>query len=167
MKNKPTGDRVCLTCEVTFQPTGQSHRYCTSCRLERRKAQGREYHNNYPERQRKWQQDNPDKVLGAQYRHRFGIGLSDYETLLEIQDGRCWICKKTPDENTLQRRLAVDHNRTCCSGKRSCGNCIRGLLCQRCNQGVGLFDDDPDLFMRAASYLMEDWPSLVLQWRKN
>lgn len=153
MKNKPIESRCCLVCGVAFQPTGQGHRFCAGCRLDRRREQSRAHYRKNPDKDRKWKKGNPDKALNAQYRHRFGIDLSDYLVLLESQGGRCWICKRTPDENTLQRRLAVDHNRSCCPGKRSCGKCVRGLLCQRCNQGLGLFDDNQHLFLRAAQYL--------------
>jgi hypothetical protein len=33
---------------------------------------------------------------------------------------------------------------------------IRGLLCSRCNTGIGKFNDDPGLLMRAAKYLSKE-----------
>lgn len=47
--------------------------------------------------------------------------LNEYDVLLEQQDGKCAICKNSPNG----RRLDVDHNHT--NGK------VRGLLCWRCN----------------------------------
>jgi hypothetical protein len=47
----------------------------------------------------------------------------------------------------------VDHDHACCPGTRSCGKCIRGMLCNRCNTGLGMFLDDPNRLRHAASYL--------------
>jgi recombination endonuclease VII len=50
-------------------------------------------------------------------------------------------------------RLAIDHDHKCCSGPHSCGKCVRGVLCQHCNQGLGNFKDDPEILKRAIAYL--------------
>lgn len=80
---------------------------------------------------------------------KYGISKEEYDRILEAQDG-CAICKRRSDTNKL---LAVDHDHTCCPGKRSCGNCIRGLLCSSCNTGLGFFRDNLDLLIRAIEYL--------------
>ena len=41
----------------------------------------------------------------------------------------------------------------CCRGERSCGTCIRGLACQRCNYGISQFGDDPERMRRVADNL--------------
>jgi hypothetical protein len=64
-----------------------------------------------------------------------------YSAILEAQDGRCAICGKFP---TI-RRLHVDHSHA--TGK------IRGLLCHKCNVGLGHFNDDSDLLLKASEYL--------------
>lgn len=42
---------------------------------------------------------------------------------------------------------------TGCPGRNACGRCIRGLLCSRCNVGLGNFRDRPDLLLKAVEYL--------------
>jgi hypothetical protein len=47
--------------------------------------------------------------------------------------------------------LCVDHDHACCPGRRSCGKCVRGTLCQRCNKGI--FGDDIYLMESKIQYL--------------
>ena len=73
----------------------------------------------------------------------------EYELLLAKQGGVCVICGKAETafdtrQNVL-RKLSVDHDHA--TGR------VRGLLCQRCNQGLGHFRDDIDLMQSAILYL--------------
>lgn len=61
-----------------------------------------------------------------------------YMELLEQQNGVCAICKLPPNRNWL----AVDHDHSCCPGTKTCGKCIRGLLCGSCNSFLGRVNDD-------------------------
>lgn len=62
-------------------------------------------------------------------RHRMSV--EEYNWLATLQNGVCAICFET---NIDRRRLAVDHDHLCCPHRRSCKNCTRGLLCDRCNR---------------------------------
>lgn len=75
-------------------------------------------------------------------RRRFGISIVDYEFMESSQKNKCAICGGSQVKG---RRLCVDH---CHSSYR-----IRGLLCDRCNQGIGNFKDNPETLKRAAAYL--------------
>lgn len=88
---------------------------------------------------------------------KYGITLKDYDRLLAAQKGGCAICGFEPEEDGKQ--LAVDHNHGCCDYRRdgrTCGRCVRALLCESCNLGLGKFGDDADLLRKAADYL-EGW----------
>lgn len=55
-------------------------------------------------------------------------------------------------EKTARHRAR--HREDCCpDNRRSCGKCVRGLLCARCNMGLGHFGDDPSIVESALSYL--------------
>lgn len=73
---------------------------------------------------------------------KFGLTLQEYEVLEKKQSGVCAICVETCSTGW---RLAVDHDHV--TGE------IRGLLCFRCNRGVGLSGDDPTVVRSMASYL--------------
>jgi hypothetical protein len=65
-----------------------------------------------------------------------------YERLLLRQGGHCALCstKCTTGHSGKKIRLHVDHDHSCCSGNKSCGKCIRGLLCGGCNALVGMLE---------------------------
>jgi len=89
------------------------------------------------------------KYQRAYHRKRkYGLSAQACEELLRRQDGLCAICGLALGES-----FHVDHDHSCCRGVGSCGQCIRGLLCMRCNPGLGAFNDNPDLLMKAAEYL--------------
>ena len=78
---------------------------------------------------------------------RYGLTL---EKLLELRaesNGECRICLRS------DRKLCIDHDHSCCPDKRSCGKCVRGLLCGSCNRAIGLLGDDRFRILAAASYL--------------
>jgi len=58
------------------------------------------------------------------------------------QGGVCAICGGINDNDDA---LSVDHDHE--TGR------IRGLLCSKCNKGLGSFNDDPELLRKAIAYL--------------
>lgn len=69
------------------------------------------------------------------------LTATEYKELLESQHGMCAICTTRPAKS----RLCVDHNHE--TGE------TRGLLCRRCNSGLGHFLDDAVLLRSAITYL--------------
>lgn len=88
-------------------------------------------------------------LTGMDYhRYRvFGLTPEDYQEMLAQQNNVCAICGRR-DRN---KSLAVDHNHT--TGK------VRGLLCGRCNTGLGQFQDDIRLLASAIVYLEDNGAS--------
>lgn len=82
--------------------------------------------------------------------HNYGITLAAYEAMAEAQGGGCAICGGLSKGG---RPLAVDHDHACCPGQRTCGKCIRALLCIDCNLGIGYFEDKIDRMEIAVAYL--------------
>lgn len=76
----------------------------------------------------------------------YGITMQDFEKMYKKQNGRCAICRGRLD---LERRSPhVDHNHKT--------GAIRGLLCGRCNTGLGLFKDSIRRLAQAIVYLEEN-----------
>lgn len=76
---------------------------------------------------------------------KYGITADQYDALIAAG---CLICGHDD-------QLCIDHDHKCCPGSRSCGKCVRGALCRRCNVALGLFDEDIDRLMGAAQYLLQ------------
>lgn len=78
--------------------------------------------------------------------YKYGITLEEYEQLLEQQNHKCAICE-IDQKYAENSRLCVDHNHT--TGE------VRALLCKKCNQALGLFQDNADFCEAASKYLRQ------------
>ena len=85
-------------------------------------------------KERNTKEKNRESVL-----KRHGITSEDYNKLYEEQKGKCGICEK------YLELLHIDH----CHLR----NEVRGLLCNPCNNALGLFKDDVILLSSAIGYL--------------
>lgn len=80
----------------------------------------------------------------------YGLTSIDYIKMLVAQDFRCKMCDK-------EGRLVIDHDHNCCNNgpgkKRSCGKCVRGLICHKCNVFIGMYEANPEILVRMEKYL--------------
>ena len=129
-------ERTCSSCKQTKpisdfykrnnRPNGYQHhcKACSDIRTTGDKNRKREYDKNY-------------------YRKKnYGISFSQYEEMVAAQNGVCAICKR---ECNRYGKLSIDHSHI--SGK------IRGLLCHKCNNAIGLFGEDITIMQSAIDYL--------------
>lgn len=84
---------------------------------------------------------NRDAANFRNMKYKTGISKKKYFEILNKQDGKCAICG-TVESN---KRLLIDH---CHSSML-----VRGLLCNKCNQGIGYFNDNIELLKSAIDYL--------------
>ena len=96
----------------------------------------------------------PNKHL----RERYGITLARKTALFVAQGSKCLVCHSGEPKGG---GWAVDHDHSCCAGVKSCGKCIRGILCRSCNCMLGMARDEPAVLRRAAEYLEESWQAKV------
>ncbi len=91
---------------------------------------------------------NPVRVRARELK-KYGLTEETYQTMLTTQHGCCAICggNETVISSWTKRlkRLAIDHDHDT--------GIVRGLLCGRCNQGLGYFKHDPKLLLAAVAYL--------------
>jgi hypothetical protein len=131
-------------------------RVITEEQREVERTRSREYRKKNPEKVRdgyeRWRNSHREMVHAQNKRWReahpaynrerqlsqYGMTIADFDGISELSGGRCWICDGL-------EKLQVDHDHA--TGE------VRGLLCHKCNKTLGLFNDDPKLFMSALKYL--------------
>ena len=99
------------------------------------------------ERSRDGQRANPERAKASLRKSKlmrdYGLTLDDYAQMLDEQGGGCAICGAV--EPGGRGRFHIDH----CHAT----GVIRGLLCSRCNVGLGHFGDDAARMRLAIAYL--------------
>ena len=101
---------------------------------------------------KKWKETHPEKYKESYtksnkegYRRRYlsskyNLTQSEYETMAELQDGKCAICYLEP-----KRILCIDHDHAT--------NKVRGLLCDACNVALGGAKDNIQTLTNMILYL--------------
>jgi len=121
--------RECINCPNIFTPKRSDHFACSGkCSME-----------------------------NARLKHKYGITGRELNALLAAQGGKCWTCERSISRggDKYSSMLHVDHDHACCPGARSCGKCIRKLLCWGCNSALGLMEDREDVAYALGDYLAE------------
>lgn len=83
----------------------------------------------------------------SQLKHRYNLSYEKYLEMKKSQSNKCLICE-ADEKESKNGRLVVDHCHS--TGK------IRGLLCDKCNNGLGRFNDNIETLRSAINYLSEN-----------
>lgn len=119
------------SCFYIDKRTGSLRSYCKDCG----NAMNRE-----------WRFKNKEKVKNQNKKHQttfklkhiYKIDSEELYSLIEKSNNMCMICSK-------EEKLYIDHNHDT--------NKVRGLLCSKCNLGLGHFNDDIKILLQAIDYL--------------
>ena len=91
-----------------------------------------EYRRNHPH------PESPESRKNSNRKYRissYGLTQEQFDRLLDAQQSTCGMCHQPFEDGQL---IHVDHDHACCKEKnRSCGRCVRGLLCHTCNIALG------------------------------
>lgn len=128
---------------------------CRICKIESaRKWRDKPGNRKLRCEQEKMRRSRPEvrkRVLELSRQKLYGISPEQYQHMLKEQDYKCSICLTELLQQV--RSPAVDHDHSCCSGAKSCGRCVRGIICFNCNGGLGNFKDDISSLMAAVEYM--------------
>jgi hypothetical protein len=94
-----------------------------------------------------WHHNNKEILKDGALRKKYGITLQQRTIMSEEQGGRCKICN-IEEKHSTRQALCVDHDHDT--------GAVRGLLCGRCNVGLGMFQDSSEFIIKAATYLQEN-----------
>lgn len=111
----------------------ERHSYCILCNTDYRRETRLARIERDPERENL-------KVFSDRLMRQFNISVEQYLQMEAAQGGLCGIRGVECEAKRNGSRLAVDHDRRCCPGRKSCGKCVRGLLCTVCNTRLGTFE---------------------------
>lgn len=130
---KKRGLRKCNGCEqvlsIELEFYGNMYQ-CKNChRLRRLKNKNR-----------RAQDPRPDRRIERLMR-KYKSTPAVYVEHMEKQEGRCAICGQLP----AKQQLCIDHDHET--------GLFRGLICDKCNLGLGLFQDRTDILAEAIQYL--------------
>lgn len=128
----------CVQCKKEIvAATSGSQKFCTT-RCREKFYEGKD-----------WQRNDPSYLRNDKLVRQYGITLAKYNEMFAEQNGGCAICGKREKHINWRsgrpQNLAVDHDHKT--------NEVRGLLCQKCNQAIGLFGDSIENLNRAIDYL--------------
>ena len=101
---------------------------------------------------RKYRNDNADTIKNYELKRMYGIDIDEFRKMLTAQGGKCAICGIAHDEDGTGQLVKNGHKHFSIDHDHKSGE-IRGILCAKCNRGVGHFKDDPALFQSAITYL--------------
>lgn len=142
---------------------GRRIKHCRSCIVKKAKAWKAANPERALENQRRglkqWRMNNRERHLANcrrrekdparkrrqirnYYIRTYGIDDAVYDSMIKRSDGKCEICGRPERSN---RRLAVDH----VHGTTD----VRGVLCGKCNMGIGKLGDNLESLKRAVAYL--------------
>lgn len=128
----------------------ESTRAWRAANLERSRGNSKKWALANPERvkenNRRWTLANPGKVVAYRLATRlklYGVSHERWFAMLEKQSNACPVCLEKFGSQGCKPN--IDHCHEI--------GWPRGILCGRCNTGLGHFRDNPDFLLRAAEYL--------------
>lgn len=124
-----------LACKITLEKNGGTLHFAKGHKIGAKLNRVRKNYLEYELYSDEWYRER-------HYQKEYGISLKDYNEMSLLQNNLCAICNKIQ----IGKALAIDHN-------HDDGN-IRGLLCENCNKGLGLFNDNVNLISKAIEYLL-------------
>lgn len=110
---------------------------------EESRRMNREKYWKNPKKQREYLRNrSPETRRDGKLRSKYRLSVSEFDAMLAKQGGGCAICGESTGP------FCVDH----CHRLEF----VRGVLCRKCNTGVGMLQDSATLVLKAHEYLKKN-----------
>jgi hypothetical protein len=103
-------------------------------------------------------------ILGRRKHLRYGVSQDQLDIMLKNQNGKCPICE-IEIEFTFSLHHSLKFKNSACIDHEEGTLNIRGLLCPKCNSGLGMFNHNIAFFKKAILYLKS--PISLIGDKKN
>lgn len=113
------------------------------------------------EKVRVYKANNRPRIISYDRKAKYKITQEQFDALFLSQGSKCAICGR--QDSGWKGRWHLDHDHSCCDGAKSCGKCIRGILCQPCNLLLARAKDSVETLAGAIKYLSRDFRTEVQQ----
>ena len=141
-------DKPCMSCSNSIKAGGKGNLYhgdsktCAMCQVIKPLTEFFSYEaGNHHSCCKDCSKSKSHQYHKNTYRFaKYGIDKEQYDIMILDQNDKCGICKKE-----LHNEIHIDHDHA--TGK------VRGILCGKCNKGLGQFDDNVEFLRNAINYL--------------
>lgn len=134
--------------------------YCKKCCLVISKKARIKFRDKYRDYRKEYKKTEFSKLSNkkSMLKMFFNTDLKWYFEKLEEQNGCCGICHRG-DPGGGRKYFSIDHDHKCCNGKKSCGKCLRGLLCKGCNYFLGYAENsnNPDFVSKVQKEYLDKY----------
>ncbi len=118
-------------------------RDCRNRRIRERRAGSADVRERQNKRQAGYYAKNPEKRRAHFLQWKYGLTPEQHKQMYIDQNGCCALC----GEPVAYYKILVDHDHAT--------DRIRGLLCRKCNSGLGALGDSVEGLQNAIKYLKE------------
>lgn len=157
---------ICTKCKVDqpetnfykdrSKPSGihSNCKTCQSSRVKTKRTNDHVWRKKQIEKSKQYREKNPEQtklsIKNWTYKTKYGITYHQFLSKINEQDGLCKICstKLEVEGRNCSQKAVVDHCHS--TGK------IRGIICHRCNVGLGNFLDNAQLLNKAQEYISSE-----------
>jgi hypothetical protein len=132
-------ENLLVRCTICQESKPRQEYYDSKKHLTGRMSWCKECHRD---RNSKYYRSTSEAKRKADRLRKYGLTQEKFDELLLKQDGKCAICEVELDFGRDSYSLTIDHDHTCCPPTQytTCGKCIRGILCRKCNVMLGYYE---------------------------